>query len=115
MQPAAPVSKNAPTPPGGDQLGNPVTFADIAVKPAPGAAPAPTNPIMASGMASAPAPAAPTKDPALDKDLKAANQAAKKIDKPKNTMAKPVIAITIAVLVGLGLCAAAYFAFSKSS
>jgi hypothetical protein len=86
----------------------------VATPPAPA-----TKPVAAPAVALSPVPH-PMKTEDLENVLREVNKDVKTEDKtsqnplkPKST--KPLLTIFVAIIFGLGLCAAAYFAFKSSS
>jgi len=112
--------------PSRDSLGNAEGVGAIPVRQAPDQQAQSTNPLMASRVqpaAQAPpvseAPQ-PMKTEDIENVLKEVNQDVKQTEKkpvkpPKAKSAKPVIAITLAVILAAGLCYAAYLAFKSSN
>ena len=113
--PVQPIHDVAPPPT--NSLGNPENLANIPVHQAPGEQPSASQP--AAQMPAA-APVQPTQAQAedIDKVLKDVNKDVKAEDKPKKVQKssnRPILAITMAIIVGLALSAAAYYAYNSAN
>jgi len=98
--------------PGANSVGRP-EHSNVPIHAAPSSAPAAANPI-AGGSLARPIPAAPQPQQP-EEPAKEPPQLTPAVAKKPAGPAKPIIEITLAVLVALGLAAAAYLAFRKSS